>query len=73
MAKGKSVFPVFLDTEVPFPGEMVVFVVISELGLDVVSAAGHQPFGRLLHGGEELVLLIWSGTVAAYHVVCLVN
>lgn len=69
----ESVFPVFLDGEAPFPGEMVVLVVISELGFDAVGAAGQQPFGRLLGGGEELVLLPWSGAVAPNHVVCFVN
>lgn len=51
----ESIFPVFLDTEAPLPGEMIVFVIIGELGLDVVAAAGNHPFGRLLQGGEELV------------------
>lgn len=73
MARGKSVFPVFLDSEAPIPGEVIVFVVVGELGLDVVGAAGQHPFGRLLHGGEELVLLVWSGPVAADHVVRLVD
>lgn len=70
---GKSVFPVFLDREAPIPGKMIVFVVIGELGLYVVCAADKHPFGRLLHGGEELVFLVWSGTVAADHVLCLVD
>lgn len=51
----ESIFPVFLDTEGPLPGEMIVFVIISELGLDVVAAAGNNPLGRLLQGSEELV------------------
>lgn len=50
-----------------------MFVVIGELGFDGVGAAGQQPFGRLLDGGEELVLLLWSGAVAPNHVVCFVN
>ena len=52
---------------------MIVFVIIGELRLDVVGAAGEHPFGRFLEGGEEFVLLIWSRTVAADHVVRLVN
>lgn len=70
---GGSVFPVLLDGEAPFPGQMVVSVVVGELGLDDVRAAGQYAFGRLLHGGEELVLLVGSGPVAAHHVVRLVN
>lgn len=34
------VFPVFGDVEVPLPGQVVVLVVVSELGLDGVSATG---------------------------------
>ena len=33
--------PVFLDREDPFPGEVFVFVVICELGLDGVVATGY--------------------------------
>lgn len=69
----KSLFPVFLDSEAPLPGEMVVFVIVGELGLDVIGATGKHPFGWLLHGGEELVFLIRSGPVAADHVLWLVN
>lgn len=68
----ESVFPVFLDGEAPFPGEVVVFVVVGELGLDAVGAAGKHPFGRLLRGGNELVLLCF-GTVAPNHVFRFVN
>ena len=64
--------PVFTDTEAPLPGEMIVFVVIRELGFDGVGAAGDEPFRCLLHGGEELMLL-YFGSVAADHVVRLVN
>lgn len=73
MARGKSVFPVFLDSEAPLPGEVIVFVVVGELGFDVIGATGQHPLGRLLHGSEELVLLVWSGAVAADHVVRFVN
>lgn len=73
VAGGKSVLPVFLDSEAPFPGQMVVFVVVGELGLDVVIATGQHPFGGFLHRGEELVLLVRSGPVAADHVLRLVN
>lgn len=73
MAKEESVFPVFLDNEDPLPGEMVIFVIVSELGLDGVRAAGQHPLGCLLHGGEEFVFLVWPGSVAADHVLCLVN
>lgn len=43
-----SIFPVLLDVEVPFPGQVVVLVVIGELGFNVVSAAGQHAFGCLL-------------------------
>lgn len=62
------VFPVFLDVEVPLPGEVVVLVVVGKLGLDVVGAAGKQAFGCLLQRGHKLILL-WSGPIAANHVV----
>lgn len=52
---------------------MIVFVVIGELGLDMVGAAGQHPFWGFLHCGEELVVLVWSGAVAAHHVIRLVN
>lgn len=52
---------------------MIVFVVIGELGLDMVGAAGQHPFWGFLHCGEELVVLAWSGAVAAHHVIRLVN
>lgn len=48
---------------------MIVLVVVCELGLDVVSAAGQHPFGRFLQGGEELVFLVRSRAVASHHVV----
>lgn len=43
-----SIFPFLLDVEVPFPGQVVMLVVVSELGFNVVSAAGQQAFGCLL-------------------------
>lgn len=52
---------------------MVVLVVVCELGLDVVSAAGQHPFGGFLQGGEELVFLVRSRAVASHHVVRLIN
>ena len=69
MAKGNSVFPVLLDSEAPLPGKMIVFVIIGELGLDVVGAASQHSFGRLLQGGEELIFFTWPGPIAANHVV----
>lgn len=69
----KSVLPILLDSEAPFPRQVIVFVVIGELGLDMVGAAGQHPFWGFLHCGEELVLLAWSGAVAAHHVIRLVN
>ncbi len=50
-----------------------MFVVVGELGLDDVGAAGQHPLGCLLHGGEEFIFLAWSGPIAADHVLCLVN
>lgn len=69
----KSVLPILLDSDAPFPGQVVVFVVVGELGLDMVGAAGQHPFWGFLHCGEELVLLAWSGAVAAHHVIRLVK
>lgn len=66
------VFPFLLDVEVPFPGQMVVLVVVSKLGLYVVGAAGQHAFRGLLQRGEELVLG-WSRPITAHHVVRLVN
>lgn len=71
--KTSSVLPVFLDRDAPLPGEVVVLVVVGELGLDVVGAAGQHPFRRLLHGREELVRLVWSRAIAADHVVRFIN
>lgn len=68
----ESIVPVFLDGEAPFPAEVIVFVVVGEFGLDGVDAAGQQPFGRLLDGGEVLVLLR-SGAVTPDHVLRLVH
>lgn len=51
---------------------MIVFVIISELGFDIVGAAGQHAFWRLLNGGDELVRL-WSGAVAPNHVICFVD
>lgn len=72
-SKKKSVLPILLDSEAPFPRQVVIFVVVGELGLDMVGAAGQHPFWSFLHCGEELVLLAWSGAVAAHHVIRLVN
>lgn len=66
------VFPVFLDVEGPLPGQVVMLIIVSKLGFDVVLAAGHQAFWRLLQRGQEVVV---GGTrpVAAHHVVRLIN
>lgn len=66
------VFPVFLDVEVPLPGQVVVLVIISKLGFDVVVAAGHNTFRSLLHRGQEVVF-IGTRPVAAHHVVRLID
>lgn len=66
------VFPVLLDVQVPLPGQVVMLVVISKLGLYVVGAAGQHALRRLLQRGEELVLG-WPRPVTAHHVVRLVN
>lgn len=66
------VFPFLLDCEVPLPGQVVVLVVVSKLGLDVVGAAGQHALRRLLQRGEELVVG-WPRPVTAHHVVRLVN
>lgn len=67
-----SVVPVFLDVQVPLPGQVVVFVVVGELGLDDVVPSSQHAFGRLLHVGQEVVLG-GAGAVAAHHVVRFIN
>lgn len=67
-----SVVPVFLDVQVPLPGQVVVLVVIGELGLDDVVPAGQHAFGRLLRRGQEVVLG-GARPVAAHHVVRFVD
>lgn len=62
------VFPVLLDVEVPLPGQVIMLVIISKLGLYVVGAAGQHALRRLLQRGEELVFG-WPRPVTAYHVV----
>lgn len=69
----KSIFPVFLDGEAPLPGQVVVFVVVRELGLDHVGAAGQHPLGGLLDSRQVLVGLVGPGAVAPYHVLRLVH
>lgn len=46
--KQGSIFPVLLDVQVPLPGQVVVLVVVGELGFEVVGAAGQHAFGCLL-------------------------
>ena len=67
-----SVLPVLLDVEVPLPGEVVVLVVVGELGLDVVGAAGQHALRGLLQRSQEVVLR-GPRAVAAHHVVRLIN
>lgn len=62
------VFPVFLDVEVPLPGQVVVLIVVGELGLDVVGAAGQHAFRSLLQRGQEVVL-VRPRPIAPHHVV----
>lgn len=66
------VFPVFLDVEVPLPGQVVMLVIVSKLGFDGVVATGHDAFRSLLQRGQEVV---FSATrpIAAHHVVRLIN
>lgn len=66
------VFPVFLDVEDPLPGQVVMLIVVSKLGLDVVLAAGHQAFRSLLQRGQEVIVGA-TRPIAAHHVVRLVN
>ena len=61
-----SFCPILLNGQVPFPGEVVLFVVIREEGLVVVSASGQHALGSFLYWSEEFVLL-WSGPIAANH------
>lgn len=52
-----SFCPVLLNGQVPFPGEVVLLVIISEEGFVVVSASGQHALGSLLYWGQELILL----------------
>lgn len=47
---------------------MVILVVVRELGLDHVVAAGHHPLGGLLYGRQVLVGLVGPRAVASDHV-----
>lgn len=62
------IVPVFLDVEVPLPGQVVMLVVVGKLGFDDVVAAGQHAFRSLLHRGQEVVF-IRARAVAAHHVV----
>lgn len=73
--KHKGLFlvcPVFFDVEVPFPGQQILLVVVSELRFDGVLAAGHQSCGSFFQRGQEVVFSI-TRPVAAHHVVRLIN
>lgn len=61
-----SFCPVLLNGQVPFPGEVVLLVIISEEGLGVVGASCQHALGSLLDGGKKLVLF-WPRPVAANH------
>lgn len=71
-AQGSSFCPVLLYVEVPLPREMVVLVVVSELGFDVVGAARQHALGGLLQRGQE-VILSRSRAITSHHVVRLIN
>lgn len=66
------VFPVFLDVEVPLPGQVVMLVIVGKLGFDDVVAAGHEAFRSLLQRGQEVVI-VGTRPIAAHHVVRLIN
>lgn len=73
--KHKGLFlvcPVFLDVEVPFPGQQIVLVIVSELRFDGILAACQQSCGGFFQRGQEVIFSI-TGPVAAHHVVCLIN
>lgn len=42
------VFPFLLDVEVPLPGQVVMLVVVSKLGLYIVGATGQHALRSLL-------------------------
>lgn len=66
------VCPVFLDVEVPFPGQQIVLVIVSELRFDVILAACHQSCGSFFQRGQEVIFSV-TRPVTAHHVVCLIN
>lgn len=61
-----SFCPLLLNGQIPFPGEVVMLVVVGEEGLVVVGASGQHALGSLLYGSQELILLR-PGPVAANH------
>lgn len=67
-----SFCPVLLNGQVPFPGEVVVLVVIGEEGLVVVGASGQHALGSLFDWSEELILLR-SRPIATNHKCCFIH
>lgn len=61
-----SFCPLFLNGQVPLPGEVVVLVIVGEEGLVVVGASGQHALGSLLNWSQEFILL-WSRPIAANH------
>lgn len=45
------ILPIFLDGQVPFPGEVVCLVIICKFGSDVIASPGQHTLGGFLYGG----------------------
>lgn len=66
------VLPLFADVQVPLPGEVIGFIVVSEERLHIVTGSGQQTPGGFLYRSEKLIF-IHTGTVTSNHVVGLVH
>ena len=64
--------PVFFDLQIPLPLEVVVLVVIREMGVNVVSPAAGHPGGSVLHR-SQITLNLSLGSIRANHQIHLVD
>lgn len=61
-----SFCPLLLNGQVPFPGEMVVVIIIGKEGLVAIVSSSHQALGCLLEWCHEFIFL-WPWPIAAHH------
>lgn len=65
-ASRNSICPLLLNGQVPFPGEMVVLIIISEEGLVAIVSSTHHALRCLLDRCHEFIFL-WPWPIAAHH------